>query len=375
MCKPPSYLKPLLGWWRGTALAVLLATGVGANAQTYCPSDGGSGNTFNIARVQFNGIDNASGDNNGYGDFTSQVSNVDPGASYGITVDPSGPFFLRYRWRTWVDWNNDGTFSGAELVFQTTGFGQESGTVSVPAGTTPGAKRMRVNMSAFTYQGACANYTVGEVEDYTVSVSAPCNVTAGSLEIVKPLICFEGGPAGVSADVVVAPTVPTGFQVLYVLTQGPGLVIIDASPTPNFSLPGVGNYTIHTLVYDPNTLDLGIVEFGVTTGFQVNSLLVQGGGSICAALDVAGAQAFVIDPQAGTLSGGGNVCGPLPVTLTATPNGDSNLPTGYQTLYVLTQGTALVIQNCQIHCQHFRSHPSYREELCQFDTIPLCPFR
>ena len=35
---------------------------------------------------------------------------------------------------------------------------------------------------------------------------------------------------------------------------------------------------------------------------------------------------------------------------------------------------ALVIQNCQIHCQHFRSHPSYREELCQFDTIPLCPF-
>ena len=36
---------------------------------------------------------------------------------------------------------------------------------------------------------------------------------------------------------------------------------------------------------------------------------------------------------------------------------------------------APVIQNCQIHCQHFRSHPSYREELCQFDTIPLCPFR
>ena len=35
---------------------------------------------------------------------------------------------------------------------------------------------------------------------------------------------------------------------------------------------------------------------------------------------------------------------------------------------------APVIQNCQIHCQHFRPHPSYREELCQFDTIPLCPF-
>ena len=326
-----------------TGVALLLSGGL--SAQTYCPSDGGSGNTFNIARVQFNGIDNVSGDNNGYGDFTAQVANVDLGASYGITVDPSGPFFLRYRWSAWVDWNNDGTFSGSELVFQATGFGQETGSVSVPTGTTPGAKRMRVNMSAFNYQGACANYSIGEVEDYTVLVSAPCDVTAGTIVVDKPIICYEGGPAGVSAQVVTAPNVPAGYQLIYVLTQGPGLVIIDASPAPNFSLPNVGEYTIHTLVYDPNTLDLGIVEFGVTTGFQVNALLVQGGGSICAALDVAGAQARLIDPQAGTLSGGGVACGPLPATLTATPNGDVNIPAGYQALFVLTQGEGLVIQN------------------------------
>ncbi|MBK6543657.1 MAG: hypothetical protein IPG10_20850, partial [Flavobacteriales bacterium] len=34
------------------------------------------------------------------------------------------------------------------------------------------------------------------------------------------------------------------------------------------------------MVYDPNTLDLSIVELGVTTGFDVNGLLVQGGGAI-----------------------------------------------------------------------------------------------
>jgi hypothetical protein len=34
---------------------------------------------------------------------------------------------------------------------------------------------------------------------------------------------------------------------------------------------------------------LSIVEFGVTTGFDVNALLAQGGGTVCAALDVAGA--------------------------------------------------------------------------------------
>ncbi len=65
-----------------------------------------------------------------------------------------------------------------------------------------------------------------------------------------------------------------------------------------------GSYTIHTLVYDPNTLDLSIVVPGVTTGFDVNGLLIQGGGSICASLDVAGAAFNVTNPDAGTLSGG-----------------------------------------------------------------------
>ena len=54
--------------------------------------------------------------------------------------------------------------------------------------------------------------------------------------------------------------------------------------------------SIHTLVYDPSTLDLSIVQFGTTTGFDVNSLLIQGGGSICASLDVNGAPFVAVGP-------------------------------------------------------------------------------
>ncbi|MBK6543652.1 MAG: hypothetical protein IPG10_20825 [Flavobacteriales bacterium] len=105
-----------------------------------------------------------------------------------------------------------------------------------------------------------------------------------------------------------------------------------------------GLYTIHTW-YDP-TLDLTIVELGVTTGFDVNGLLVQGGGAICASLDVAGAQFNVSSPSAGTLSGGADVCGTNgAATLTATANGDANVPAGYSTVYVLTQGAGLTIVN------------------------------
>jgi hypothetical protein len=74
-----------------------------------------------------------------------------------------------------------------------------------------------------------------------------------------------------------------------VLTRGDSLVIINAGAKPEFVVNRVGKYTIHTLVYNPKSLNLAIVRLGVTTGFDVNKLLVQGGGSICAGLDVAGA--------------------------------------------------------------------------------------
>ena len=94
--------------------------------------------------------------------------------------------------------------------------------------------------------------------------------------------------------------VPAGYSTVYVLTQGAGLTIVNAGAAPSFDVTEDGLYTIHTLVYDPNTLDLSIVELGVTTGFDVNGLLVQGGGAICASLDVAGAQYNVSSPGAVT---------------------------------------------------------------------------
>ena len=138
---------------------------------------------------------------------------------------------------------------------------------------------------------------------------------------------------------------PEGFSTLFVLTQGEGLVIEQVGPAPEFTVLGGGDYTIHTLVY-PTGLDLSVVQLGVTTGFDVNGLLIQGGGELCASLDVAGAPIHITNPDAGTLTAvesnvtieGGSA------TIAATPNGDANQPEGYSTLFVLTQGEGLVIQ-------------------------------
>ena len=172
----------------------------------------------------------------------------------------------------------------------------------------------------------------------------PCLADAGMIKAVNPDICFSGS-AKILADTS-GVVVPEGYSVLYVLTKGNELVIQQVSDSPGFVINEGGLFTIHTFVF-PSDLDLSIVEFGVTTGFDVNSLLIQGGGELCAALDVAGAQFTVANPFAGTLTAdestvtlnGGSA------TISATPNGDVNVPEGYSSIFVLTQGEELVIVN------------------------------
>ena len=178
----------------------------------------------------------------------------------------------------------------------------------------------------------------------------PCTVTAGTL---RPLSdgCLQSGSANLRAVQSTRPTVPAGYQVAYVLTRSDSLVIVNAGASPNFTVNAAGKYTIHTLVYNPATLDLGIVQPGVTTGFDVNSLLRQGGGAICAALDVAGAKfevstAVCCKASAGTLNPlGSSAClQEGKATLAASIRQLPIVPTGYRLLYVLTSGNNLVIQ-------------------------------
>ena len=185
------------------------------------------------------------------------------------------------------------------------------------------------------------------VEDCT----EPCTADAGTLTAVASSVCLLNAEATLSATADGNAVVPVDYQTVYVLTQGPELLIIAAGGTPEFTVTAAGDYTIHTLVYDPLTLDLSIVEFGVTTGFDVNGLLIQGGGTICASLDVAGAPIVVEDctepctADAGTLTADASpvclVAGSA--IISATADGSAVVPDGYTTIYVLTQGPGLVI--------------------------------
>ncbi len=175
-------------------------------------------------------------------------------------------------------------------------------------------------------------------------------------------LTYGSGPSVCTTDLLdattlVAPEVPAGFNTLYVLTSGTGLVIEAVNNSPSFGPLAEGDYTIHTLVYDPATLDLSIVVPGVTTGFDVNGLLLQGGGAICGSLDVTGLPYTVIDCTPPPTCG--NAAGTLPSAVTFLCAGDfqnfssagANVDNGSVLTYVLhscdnnTIGTIYDISN------------------------------
>ncbi|MEO8770888.1 MAG: GEVED domain-containing protein [Ferruginibacter sp.] len=142
----------------------------------YCTANGTSKNKGYINKVKFRTINNTSGWNGGYGNFTNLTATVHKMNCYSISVTPgyvgcsNSPLYTR----VWIDWNHDGDFNDAgELVFAPAGAstGTRNGSVSVPCNALSGTTRMRVEMRYDCNPSPCGTFTYGEVEDYTINVS------------------------------------------------------------------------------------------------------------------------------------------------------------------------------------------------------------
>lgn len=139
---------------------------------TYCETSGGTTSYEWIERIQFGTIDNTSGDNGGYGDFTSSITELLTGTSETIVLTPGfngGPY--DEFWTVWIDLDRDGGFSDTEIVAQD--FGEEalSLDVTIPGDVLEGEARMRIIMRYSGYAtDACGDFPSGEAEDYTVNI-------------------------------------------------------------------------------------------------------------------------------------------------------------------------------------------------------------
>ena len=139
----------------------------------YCIAKGGTSYEF-IANVNLGIINNTSGNNSGYADFTALSTSLTRGATRTINLRAgfvSGVY--AERWAVWIDYNRDGDFTDAgETVVTTTSSGTAAVAASftVPASASLGRTRMRVAMRYDAIPSSCGTYSYGEVEDYSVDI-------------------------------------------------------------------------------------------------------------------------------------------------------------------------------------------------------------
>lgn len=127
------------------------------------------------------------------------------------------------------------------------------------------------------------------IYDVEMSCSCPESFDAGTIT-ANAAPCYDGSPVVISGSPS-GQVLPNGYSQDYGLVENG--IVTQVSTGPSFTVSAPGTYTIHTIVYDPN-------EFTPSTaigqsGLDINALLVQGGGSICAGLDLVGATITVVN--------------------------------------------------------------------------------
>ncbi|UAB82520.1 S8 family serine peptidase [Marixanthomonas sp. SCSIO 43207] len=150
-----------------------------SNTVTYCDTQGNNSSYEWIDLVRLNNLNNVTGNDGGYADYTNLSANLPYGSNtLYISAGFSSSSYREY-WKIWIDYDQDGTFENNEVLASgsSTSSGTLSATFSVPTTALPGPTRMRVSMKYNSAQTACETFSYGEVEDYTVNIGQAANTT------------------------------------------------------------------------------------------------------------------------------------------------------------------------------------------------------
>ncbi len=218
---------------------------------TYCASKGNSVNDEWIQRVQLGSIDNNSGANGGYADFTNLSTNLNKGNSVTITITPawSGSLYNE-GYAVWIDYNQDGDFEDTgELVFSKAASQTNpvTGTFTVSTGATEGDTRMRVSMKYNGIPTPCEAFSYGEVEDYTVNIinagdtqapTAPTNLASSNVTYNSVQISWTSSTDNVGV---------TGYKIY---RNGSYLTSVTGTSHTVTSLSASTSYSFYVTAYD-----------------------------------------------------------------------------------------------------------------------------
>lgn len=173
----------------GNVSAASNAVSVTTTAATvsYCASQGNSTADERISKVVFGTINNTSTGTAGYENYTAISTNAARGSAYTITITPvwtSTTYNEGYA--VFIDYNQDGDFSDSGETVWTKAASKTTpvtGSITIPATAALGATRLRVSMKYNAIPTACEGFSYGQVEDYTINITASGTVVAEQIAL------------------------------------------------------------------------------------------------------------------------------------------------------------------------------------------------
>lgn len=209
-----------------------------------------------ITAFSFAGISTTSPDGvEGYQDRScGNVAQVTEGVSYPISVGTGG--ISAHDVYLWMDLNNDGAFSAAELVWSALDAQNPSGNVTIPSGLVFGTPvRMRISADVVgELTGPCEAPLFGQTEDYAIIIEQ---------NPAPPTAAFSASPSVTCTGFVQFTDASTDAPDSWAWDLGDGSTSTEQSPLHQYTSPGT--YTVSLTVTNENGSDtetvIGLVEY------------------------------------------------------------------------------------------------------------------
>ena len=229
----------------------------------YCAANGTNNQYEWISNVKVGTINNTTGSNAGYGNFTNLTTTLTKGSAYTITMAPgfSGSAYSEY-FRVYIDYNGDLDFTDAgELVYTSPAVtAATSVIVTIPTTSITGSTRMRVMMKDAAITGPCEVFTYGEVEDYTLNLqpssgtstcAQPSALTSSSVTSSSATLSWSAVTGATGYTLQVKPSTATTWSSYTVTSASTSLSGLTANTTYNWQVrttcsSGTSAYTAGT---------------------------------------------------------------------------------------------------------------------------------
>lgn len=163
----------------------------------YCTTAGLNSSQEYLSYVWIGAIQNSTGNDNGYGDYTNLSTTLTPGSTVYGYLSAFLQFGLTEYYSIWIDFNHDNDFNDPDeqVVNITSDFlGYIAINFTVPANAVPGVSRMRVTMRYDSIPTPCGVYPRGETEDYSVFINITLSTSENFQQHTFELIDISPNP-------------------------------------------------------------------------------------------------------------------------------------------------------------------------------------